>query len=49
MLATTSGSDAGQRLRAEREPMRLSTRDVERLSQAIAVKRNNPDYYISHT
>jgi len=49
MLATTSGPDAGRRLRAERERLRLSTRDVERMSQAIALKRNDSDYYISHT
>ncbi len=49
MLATTSGPEAGRRLRAERKRLRLSTRDVERLSQAIARKRNDPQYYISHT
>jgi len=49
MLDTTSGPDAGRRLRAERERLRLSTRDVERMSQAIALKRNDSDYYISHT
>ena len=49
MLATTSCPDAGRRLRAERERLRLSTRDVERMSQAIALKRNDSDYYISHT
>jgi transcriptional regulator with XRE-family HTH domain len=49
MLATTSGPDAGRRLRAERERLRLSPRDVERMSQAIALKRNDSDYYISHT
>lgn len=49
MSATTPGPDAGRRLRAERERLRLSTRDVERLSQAIALQRNDSDYYISHT
>src|SRR5580704_8322119 len=49
MLAPTSSPDAGRRLRAERERLRLSTRDVERMSQAIALKRNDSDYYISHT
>jgi transcriptional regulator with XRE-family HTH domain len=49
MLAPTSSLDAGRRLRAERERLRLSTRDVERMSQVIALKRNDSDYYISHT
>lgn len=49
MLGTTSGPDAGRRLRAVRERLRLSTYDVQRLSQAIARKRNDPDYYISRT
>jgi hypothetical protein len=49
MLAPTSCPDAGRRLRAERERLRLSTRDVERMSQAIALSRNDSDYYISHT
>jgi transcriptional regulator with XRE-family HTH domain len=49
MLTTTSGPDAGRRLRAVRESLRLSTYDVQRLSQAIARKRNDPDYYISRT
>ena len=49
MLTTTSGPDAGRRLRAVREDLRLSTYDVQRLSQAIARKRNDPDYYISRT
>jgi transcriptional regulator with XRE-family HTH domain len=49
MLAPTSSPDAGRRLRAERERLRLSTRDGERMSQVIALKRNDSDYYISHT
>ena len=49
MLTTTSGPDAGRRLKAVRESLRLSTYDVQRLSQAIARKRNDPDYYISRT
>jgi hypothetical protein len=48
MLTPTGGPDAGKRLRAERERLCLSTRDVERLSHEIARKRNNPHYYISH-
>ena len=49
MLTTTSGLEAGRRLRAVRESLCLSTYDVQRLSQAIARKRNDPDYYISRT
>jgi transcriptional regulator with XRE-family HTH domain len=49
MLTTTSGPDAGRRLRALRESLRLSTYDVQRLSQAIARKRNDAEYYISRT
>lgn len=48
MFPTTSNPDAGKRLRADRERLRLSTRDVERLSQKIAEERNCPDYYLSH-
>ena len=49
MSATKSATDAGKRLRAVRERLRLSTREVEQLSGEIALKRNTPDYYISHT
>jgi len=49
MLTTTSAPDAGRRLRALRESLRLSTYDVQRLSQAIARKRNDAEYYISRT
>lgn len=44
-----SRSDAGKRLKAERERLRLSTRDVERLSNEIAIHRKNRYYYLSHT
>jgi len=49
MLAPTSSPDAGSRLRAERERLRLSTRDVERLSYEIAQERNSKQYYVSHS
>ena len=49
MLPTISGSDAGKRLRAERDRLHLSTRDVERLSNEIALRKRNRYYYISHT
>jgi transcriptional regulator with XRE-family HTH domain len=42
-------SDSGQRLRAERERLRLSTRDVESLSRQIAQDKKNQDYAVSHT
>jgi transcriptional regulator with XRE-family HTH domain len=48
MLPTTSNPEAGKRLRAERERLRLSTRDVERLSYQIAEEKKNQDYYLSH-
>ena len=49
MLAPTSSPDAGRRLRAERERLRLSSRDVERLSYEIAVARHDMRYYLSHS
>jgi transcriptional regulator with XRE-family HTH domain len=49
MSESTERPEAGKRLRAERLRARLSTRDVQRLSQKIAQeKSNNQDYYISH-
>jgi transcriptional regulator with XRE-family HTH domain len=48
MLATSSSPDWGKRLRAERERLRLTLRDVETLSRTIAKDRQNPDYYIAH-
>jgi transcriptional regulator with XRE-family HTH domain len=48
MLEPTSNPEAGKRLRAERLRARLSTRDVQRLSQQIAQEKGNHDYYISH-
>lgn len=49
MSALSSATDAGKRLRAVRERLRLSIREVERLSAELAAKTNAPDYYISHT
>lgn len=49
MLNPVGGSDAGKRLRAERERLQLSMRDVQRLSYELAQKRGNNYYYISHS
>src|SRR5580765_6631559 len=48
MLASTPSPESGKQLRAERLRVRLSTRDVERLSHKIAQEKNNPEFYISH-
>ena len=40
MLAPTSATDAGKRLRAVRKLLRLSMREVEHLSREIALKKN---------
>ncbi len=48
MFPTASRPDAGQRLRAERERLRLSTRDVENLSRQIAREKKNQEYALSH-
>jgi transcriptional regulator with XRE-family HTH domain len=39
---------AGQRLKAARERVGLSTRDVQKRSGQIALEKGNPEYYISH-
>jgi transcriptional regulator with XRE-family HTH domain len=49
MLPSTSSPNAGSRLRAERERLRLSSRDVERLSYEIALARSDMRYYVSHS
>ena len=41
--------NAGQRLKAARERVGLSTRDVQRKSGLIAVEKRNEEYHISHT
>jgi len=48
MLAQSSNSEAGKRLRAKRERRHLSIRDVERFSQLIVEDKKNPAYYVSH-
>lgn len=48
MLESPPSPEAGQRLRAERLRVRLSTRAVQKLSEQIAQEKNNQDYYISH-
>ena len=49
MLTPTSSPEAGSWLRAERERLRLSSRDVERLSYELALQRSNKQYYVSHS
>jgi transcriptional regulator with XRE-family HTH domain len=48
MFSGTSNVNAGRRLRAERERLRLSTREVERLSRKIAEEKSNHEYALSH-
>ncbi len=47
-MASISSPEPGKQLRAARERLRLSTRDVERLSHEIAEKHKNPEYDLSH-
>lgn len=49
MSAPVSATDAGRRLRAVRERMRLSMREVEELSSEIAGQMNGRQYFISRT
>lgn len=42
-------ASAGQRLKAARERVGLSTRDVQRKSGLIAMEKRNEEYHISHT
>ena len=49
MLASGWSPEWGKRLRAERERLGLSLRDVENLSHGIAEKLQNSDYNIAHT
>ena len=48
MFAPTPSPEAGRRLKAERLRVRLSTREVARRSQMIAIQRSNQEYCISH-
>jgi transcriptional regulator with XRE-family HTH domain len=49
MLASSSSLEFGKRLRAEREHLRLSLRQVQELSRDIAEHRKNYEYYIAHS
>ena len=48
MLAPSLSSEAGQRLRAKRERLRLSIRRVAQISQKIAQDKNDPAFYVPH-
>jgi transcriptional regulator with XRE-family HTH domain len=48
MLAPSSSTVAGQRLRAKRERLHLSIRRVEQISQQIAEETRDPAFYVSH-
>ena len=48
MEARKPSPDAGKRLKALRESLGLSTRDVEEKSKLIAEDRHNAEFYISH-
>ena len=49
MLTSGWSLEWGKRLRAERERLSLSLRDVENLSHSIAEQLQNSDYKIAHT
>jgi|ERR1700733_1590909 len=49
MLASSSSLEFGKRLRAEREHLRLSLRQVQELSRGIAEHRRNHEYCIPHS
>src|SRR6202046_1636070 len=48
MDARKQSPGAGERLKAVRVRLGLTTRDVERKSQAIAEEKRNQEYYLSH-
>jgi transcriptional regulator with XRE-family HTH domain len=48
MAASKPSPSAGERLRALRKSLGLSTRDVEERSQRVAEERHNQEYHISH-
>lgn len=48
MPGSSPNPEAGRRLRTARERLGLSTREVERLSRALADSKQNQEYYISH-
>jgi len=49
MSASLSSQEFGKRLKAEREHLRLSLRQVQDLSREIATQRKNSEYYIAHS
>jgi transcriptional regulator with XRE-family HTH domain len=49
MSASSSSLEFGKRLRAEREHLRLSLRQVQELSRGIAEQRKNHEYHIAHS
>ena len=49
MPASTVSPEAGRFLRAARLRVRLSMREVERLSRRISEEKKSRDYYVSHT
>jgi transcriptional regulator with XRE-family HTH domain len=48
MDARKPSPSAGERLKALRESLGLTTRDVEEKSQEIADEKHNREYYVSH-
>jgi transcriptional regulator with XRE-family HTH domain len=48
MDARKPSPGAGERLKAVRVRLGLTTRDVERKSQQIAEEKRNQEYYLSH-
>jgi len=48
MSASTPSPEAGKQLRDARLHVRLSIRDVERLSRQLAQQKKSQDFYISH-
>ena len=49
MSPSLSSLEFGKRLRAEREHLRLSLRQVRELSRGIAAQRKNSEYYLAHS
>lgn len=48
MLALSSNSEAGKRLRAKRERLHLSIRRVAQMSEKIAQEKNDPAFFVPH-
>ena len=49
MSASSSSLEFGKRLRAEREFLRLSLRQVQDLSRTLAEQRKNSEFYLAHS